>query len=106
MNTSRWGVEKFAAANIEVILLYLNARASPQLGEWILPALFRFLSKASLHVFHHESNEKKLRNTLSVLFCLSTPFGTCLLQRIGTLLYDQDQLWLKNIVLNIILFEC
>lgn len=50
MNASRWGVEKFAAANTEVILLYVTVKArtlSILLHAFVLPALCRLIPQAS-----------------------------------------------------------
>lgn len=50
MNANRWGVEKFAAANTEVILLCVTVKArtvSILLCVFILPAISRFIPQAS-----------------------------------------------------------
>lgn len=83
---ARWGMEKFAAANTEVILLYVTIKArtvSILFCVLVLPALSRLIPQASARAWSLR-NEKKLGNKLSVLFCLS---GMCLLQQVCAILY-------------------
>lgn len=54
MNASRWGVEKFAAANTEVILLCATVKARTVfilLRVFVLPALSRFSLQESAHAW-------------------------------------------------------
>jgi len=88
MNASRWGVEKFAAANTEMILLCVTAKArtvSILLCAFVLPSLSRLISQASAHAWSLINEKSK---EIHFLCSSGSPFGMCSLQQIGTLLYD------------------
>lgn len=54
MNASRWGMEKFAAANTEVVLLSVTVKArtvSISLCTFVLLAFSRLISQASAHAW-------------------------------------------------------